>query len=309
MLRRCLESPNSCFGMIPSPRAAPSTSANGTTSTGNDYGIMLQIRNVQTFPDGRSLVETWGSWRFRIMERGMRDGYMVARIERIEDYEDELDHSAFATPGEEGDREPIAAEGSPQATIPTAASSLEGSLGVDSDSSPGLCRVGHRLEAAAVRAGIGDVVVGIHSLSPEPSSHSAMVSAPLEPCTDAGAGAIAASPLSLSRVAADDRDHVRSERTMLSTGARQQVQPQPSGKATASRRPPTNAELMAKSHGFIEQTRQGIQWVVQQLNNNNFVQMPADPAAFSFWMALVRRCIPTSRRSLGSQGPVLIFIL
>ncbi|KAI1786509.1 hypothetical protein LXA43DRAFT_53207 [Ganoderma leucocontextum] len=271
MLRRCLESPNPCFGMIPPPRAAPSTSANGTTSTGNDYGIMLQIRNVQTFPDGRSIVETWGSWRFRIMERGMRDGYMLARIERVEDYQDELDHSAFAPADEEVD-------GEPRTTVSNSASSLEGSVGMDSAAGTG--RVGHRLEAA-VRAGIGDVVVDMHSLSPEPSSHSATSSAPLEPCSDAGAGAIPTSPLSLSGVAADDRDHVRSDRAVLSAGARQM-----NGKAPASRRPPTNAELMAKCHAFIEQTRQGTPWVVQQLNNNNFIPMPTDPAAFSFWMAL-----------------------
>lgn len=321
MLRRCLEAPNPCFGMIPPPRAAPSTSANGTTSTGNDYGIMLQIRNVQTFPDGRSLVETWGSWRFRIMERGMRDGYMVARIERIEDYEDELDHSAFAPPGdEEVDRSPIVTEGSAhlQATLTDGGSSLEGSQDMmASDSAAGPGRVGHRL-AAAVRAGIGDVVVDMHSLSPEPSSHSATASPPLEPCTDAGAGAIEPSPLSLSRVAADDRDHVRSERAMLAPGARPQVhaqmqmqmqmQLQVNGKAPAPRRPPTNTELMAKCHAFIEQTRQGTPWVVQQLNNNNFVQPPADPAAFSFWMALVGASSPTSRGPSGSRGPLLIFI-
>ena len=92
MLRRCLESPNHCFGMVPPPRTAPTPGAHGTgSSTGNDYGTMLQIRNVQMLPDGRSFVETWGTWRFRIMDRGMRDGYMVARVERIEDYEEEMD--------------------------------------------------------------------------------------------------------------------------------------------------------------------------------------------------------------------------
>ncbi|KAI0660940.1 PUA-like domain-containing protein, partial [Cubamyces menziesii] len=96
MLRRCLDSPHPCFGMIPPPRAAPSAST-GVPSTGNDYGTMLAIRNVRMYPDGRSLVETWGTWRFRIMERGTLDGYMVARVERIEDYEEELDESAAQT--------------------------------------------------------------------------------------------------------------------------------------------------------------------------------------------------------------------
>ena len=49
---------------------------------GAEFGTMLEIRSVQMLPDGRSIVETWGSWRFRIMERGTLDGYMVGRIER-----------------------------------------------------------------------------------------------------------------------------------------------------------------------------------------------------------------------------------
>jgi Lon protease-like protein len=43
---------------------------------------MLEIRAVRMLPDGRSLVHTWGVTRFRILERGMRDGYMVARVEQ-----------------------------------------------------------------------------------------------------------------------------------------------------------------------------------------------------------------------------------
>lgn len=74
MLRRCLESRNPCFGMIMPPRVVG--------SPGNDYGTMLEIRSVQMLPDGRSVVETWGTHRFRILERGTLDGYMVGRIER-----------------------------------------------------------------------------------------------------------------------------------------------------------------------------------------------------------------------------------
>jgi Lon protease-like protein len=48
----------------------------------SDYGTMLEIRSVQMLPDGRSVVQTWGSSRFRILERGSLDGYMVGRIER-----------------------------------------------------------------------------------------------------------------------------------------------------------------------------------------------------------------------------------
>ena len=47
-----------------------------------EYGTMLEIRSVQMLSDGRSMVETWGTWRFRVLERGLLDGYMVGRVER-----------------------------------------------------------------------------------------------------------------------------------------------------------------------------------------------------------------------------------
>ena len=73
MLRRCLESPHPRFGMVMPPRAGE----------GNDYGTMLEIKSVQMLADGRSMVETWGAHRFRILERGQLDGYTVGRIERF----------------------------------------------------------------------------------------------------------------------------------------------------------------------------------------------------------------------------------
>ncbi|KAF8505595.1 LON-domain-containing protein [Russula emetica] len=82
MLRRCFQksNPNPCFGMIMPPTAA------GGRSSGNDFGTMLEIKSVKMLHDGRSMVETRGTYPFRIMERGTMDGYMVARIERILDY-------------------------------------------------------------------------------------------------------------------------------------------------------------------------------------------------------------------------------
>lgn len=75
MLRRCLESPSPRFGMIMPPKP-------GAGSPLTEYGTMLEIRSVQMLSDGRSMVETWGSFRFRLLERGTLDGYMVGRIER-----------------------------------------------------------------------------------------------------------------------------------------------------------------------------------------------------------------------------------
>lgn len=81
MLRRCLESPHPQFGMIMSPKS-------GVPNSQIDYGTMLQIRRVQMLSDGRSYVETMGSYRFRVLERGTLDGYTVGRIERINDCPD-----------------------------------------------------------------------------------------------------------------------------------------------------------------------------------------------------------------------------
>lgn len=46
---------------------------------------MLQIRNVHFLPDGRSVVDTVGGKRFRVLKRGMKDGYCTADIEYLED--------------------------------------------------------------------------------------------------------------------------------------------------------------------------------------------------------------------------------
>ncbi|KAG6919417.1 hypothetical protein DXG01_006300 [Tephrocybe rancida] len=83
MLRRCLESPHPCFGMVMPPKP-------GALSPHVEYGTMLEIRSVQMQADGRSLVETWGTYRFRILEIGTLDGYMVGRIERIDDYPEDI---------------------------------------------------------------------------------------------------------------------------------------------------------------------------------------------------------------------------
>ncbi|KAH8094793.1 hypothetical protein BXZ70DRAFT_991629 [Cristinia sonorae] len=88
MLRRCLATPYPCFGAIPPPRTPPPTS-NTPTSSKPEFGTMLEIRNVQLLTDGQCRVETWGTWRFRILDRGSMDGYDVARIERVDDIQDD----------------------------------------------------------------------------------------------------------------------------------------------------------------------------------------------------------------------------
>jgi hypothetical protein len=74
MLRRCLQMSPPRFGMV------ISSQADGGFL--NEFGTMLEIRSVLMLADGRSVVATHGAYRFRIMERGIMDGYMIARVDR-----------------------------------------------------------------------------------------------------------------------------------------------------------------------------------------------------------------------------------
>lgn len=278
MLRRCLDSPHPCFGMIPPPRAAPTASASGS-STGNDYGTMLAIRNVQMLPDGRSLVETWGTWRFRVMERGTLDGYMVARIERIEDYEEELDDTAIAPEEPSGDE-----GGQDTAEVgPDDDGARQSPLGGRAMGSTTATAQVEELHEAAVMAELGGATT---------AAQTASILAP-----QSRPGAIHAS----SSTSLAESDSSRSHGHNPPTSQDEPVAPKDKTPATSgampaspqSPRPPTNAELMAKCHAFIDQMREGTPWVVQHLNNN-YIPMPSDAASFSFWMALVR---PTSARA------------
>lgn len=47
--------------------------------------IVLQVRDVKFFPDGRSVVDTIGVSRFKVLSHGQRDGYNTAKIEYLED--------------------------------------------------------------------------------------------------------------------------------------------------------------------------------------------------------------------------------
>ena len=46
---------------------------------------MLEIRGIQYFENGQSVLETLGGRRFRVVERDTRDGYQVAKVEFLED--------------------------------------------------------------------------------------------------------------------------------------------------------------------------------------------------------------------------------
>lgn len=75
MIRRTMESGTREFGMC----------INDANKGFADYGTMLEIRDIQYFADGRSVVDTMGSRRFRVLERGTKDGYSTAVVDYLSD--------------------------------------------------------------------------------------------------------------------------------------------------------------------------------------------------------------------------------
>ncbi|XP_033744047.1 LON peptidase N-terminal domain and RING finger protein 3-like [Pecten maximus] len=77
MVRQCMESGTRQFGMC--------TGNGDSEGEFSEFGCMLEIRDVQFFSDGRSLVDTIGGKRFKVISRGHRDGYNTAKVEFLTD--------------------------------------------------------------------------------------------------------------------------------------------------------------------------------------------------------------------------------
>ncbi|KAF4980888.1 hypothetical protein FZEAL_3210 [Fusarium zealandicum] len=95
MIRRALEGDRT-FGMV-----LPRRPQHAEDTDFHELGTLLRIVNIQYYPDGRSLVETVGLSRFRIRGHNYVDGYMVGKIERVDDVsleEEEAIEAAEATP-------------------------------------------------------------------------------------------------------------------------------------------------------------------------------------------------------------------
>lgn len=104
MIRRIMENGTRKFGMV---AYKPQREYVHGTSHWQDYGTVLFVDRVEMLPDGRSLLETRGLYKFRILETGMFDGYMTGRVQRIDDvsvYEEEaieISETSGTTPPEE----------------------------------------------------------------------------------------------------------------------------------------------------------------------------------------------------------------
>jgi hypothetical protein len=84
MIRRAIESGDRKFGMLLPNRSQVPQGALGRVPF-FEYGTLLHIVNMQLLTDGRSLIETVGVHRFKVLRHGLLDGYVVGRIERVDD--------------------------------------------------------------------------------------------------------------------------------------------------------------------------------------------------------------------------------
>ncbi|KAG9235282.1 ATP-dependent protease La domain-containing protein [Amylocarpus encephaloides] len=83
MMRRAIEG-NRKFGMILHNPHREEQEGLGPVQY-YAYGTLLHIVNMHLMQDGRSLVETIGVSRFRVLKHGSIDGYTVGKVERVDD--------------------------------------------------------------------------------------------------------------------------------------------------------------------------------------------------------------------------------
>ena len=106
MLRRAMEG-NREFGMLMYNRYGEPQGDLGPVHFYH-YGTMLYIVHSQVFPDGTSLIETRGTYRFRLRAHDVLDGYSIGSVERVEDvslFEEERIEAEETSrpPADEGD--------------------------------------------------------------------------------------------------------------------------------------------------------------------------------------------------------------
>ena len=84
MIRRVMQNGSRKFGMIMYNHRQILQDELGSS----DYmqlGTVLHVDAIQLLRDGRSLIETKGMYRFKVLEGSMLDGYHTGRIQRIDD--------------------------------------------------------------------------------------------------------------------------------------------------------------------------------------------------------------------------------
>lgn len=134
MIRRALDS-DRVFGMVLPGRVAGEI---------HEYGTMLYIRNCNMIEDGRSVIECIGAFRFKVLERGSRDGYTTGRIERIDDIsseqERELEHRVLQGNFQTMDAQHMPeSDESPSTTLPPGTTNTSRPIEMSTDQLMSIC--------------------------------------------------------------------------------------------------------------------------------------------------------------------------
>ena len=108
MMRRTIESGQKRFGMV-MPRVETDdddgADPGAETLPCMPCGTVLLIEHFEQQPDGRAHIETRGERRFKILEAKRKDGYMIARVEWLEDHRQEYKAHLNAWGREDSDKQ------------------------------------------------------------------------------------------------------------------------------------------------------------------------------------------------------------
>lgn len=277
MMRRALDT-NKRFGMVLPSRTTNDPSGGGFIQ----YGTMLEIKNMHVFEDGRSLVETIGISRFKVLESGTLDGYTVGRIERIDDIDDEeeaeLERSALARSSRLATAQSNIAAAAGRRTSSTSSSAAAGSIGVIDEKSP--------------------------TASGQTSHHNHQSATTTTTTIPSSRPTTGLRSLSFSRHRSSSSSSANNNNNINNNNTRRVSPPIPNqnvdpaaGTTTTSGNPNdasssdstelTNQELIDICKNFVEALRTGsTPWLLQRLNNS-LPPMPEDPREFTWWMAML----------------------
>ncbi|KAJ1595365.1 hypothetical protein NDA14_002949 [Ustilago hordei] len=263
MVRRCLESGNPRFGMV-----LPWRNNGGT----EEYGTMLEIKSVQMLADGRSMLETVGSYRFRLLEKGSLDGYTVGRVERVDDIsleeEAELERSVLMRRAEL-DKKKAAKAVEPPPSQPMSCSSSAPVRTVPSGSNEAEEQQASLTRPEMLRAERD--VLSIYQSDPSAPQHQDDWH-PEDPDANTPAADTATNN---SNTAPEEQEQEQEEEGMLP------FKPVPAE--------PSIEELTAICTSFIETLRSGsAPWLLSRLNHTYGPMPSADQVErLGYWMALV----------------------
>jgi Lon protease-like protein len=84
MIRRALDHGGRKFGMVINNASGQPQGELGRMQF-MQYGTVLSIDRYELLPDGRSLISAIGVSRFKILDWGVLDGYVVAKTDRVDD--------------------------------------------------------------------------------------------------------------------------------------------------------------------------------------------------------------------------------